>query len=207
VLVERSCRIGETRHSPADQLGELLLPASEHGEGPTVLVDARTQRVGGRLVRGGLPHEGTQPRLGKRFLPSRCLRIRPTSLPRWSALADSCQAVEPNAVAGWSTHARATASATVGGGSPVMEDHEGLVGGAAAGERDVDAARSGWSVEVEEGAVDGAALGGVTGLGVGQLNQNSPTKIDQAAPEPVPIDQIRRRRILDGLINEYHHAA
>jgi hypothetical protein len=38
------------------------------------------------------------------------------------------------------------------------------------------------------------------------INQNSPTKIDQAAPEPVPIDQIRRRRILDGLINEYHHA-
>ncbi len=59
VLVERSCRIAETRLGLADQLGELPLPLSERGEGPTVLVEAKAQRVGGRLVRGGLPHEGT----------------------------------------------------------------------------------------------------------------------------------------------------
>ena len=39
------------------------------------------------------------------------------------------------------------------------------------------------------------------------INQNSPTNIDENPAEPVPIDQIRRRRILGGLINEYHHAA
>ena len=39
------------------------------------------------------------------------------------------------------------------------------------------------------------------------INQNSPTGIDQEPAEPVSIDRIRRRRILDGLINEYHHAA
>jgi putative transposase len=38
------------------------------------------------------------------------------------------------------------------------------------------------------------------------INQRSPTSIDQAAPEPVPIDQIQQRRVLNGLINEYHHA-
>jgi len=36
------------------------------------------------------------------------------------------------------------------------------------------------------------------------INQRSPTSLDQAAPEPVPTDQIR---LLGGLINEYHHAA
>jgi putative transposase len=39
------------------------------------------------------------------------------------------------------------------------------------------------------------------------INQRSLTSIDQAPPNPVPIDQIRRRRVLGGLINEYHHAA
>jgi hypothetical protein len=35
----------------------------------------------------------------------------------------------------------------------------------------------------------------------------TPTGLDQTAPEPVPIDRIRRRRVLNGLINEYHPAA
>ncbi len=39
------------------------------------------------------------------------------------------------------------------------------------------------------------------------INQRSPTGLDQTAPEPVPIDRIRRRRVLNGLINEYHPAA
>jgi len=39
------------------------------------------------------------------------------------------------------------------------------------------------------------------------INQNSPTSIDQEPAQPVPIDRIRRRRILDGLINGYHPAA
>jgi len=39
------------------------------------------------------------------------------------------------------------------------------------------------------------------------INQRLPASIDQAAPEPAPIDQIRQRRVLGGLINEYHHAA
>jgi putative transposase len=39
------------------------------------------------------------------------------------------------------------------------------------------------------------------------INQNSPTTIDQEPAAPVPIDRIRRQRILGGLINEYHHAA
>ena len=39
------------------------------------------------------------------------------------------------------------------------------------------------------------------------INQNSPTNIDHESADPVPIDPIRRQRILDGLVNEYHHAA
>jgi putative transposase len=39
------------------------------------------------------------------------------------------------------------------------------------------------------------------------INQRSPASIDQAPPEPVPIDQIRQRRVLGGLINECHPAA
>jgi len=39
------------------------------------------------------------------------------------------------------------------------------------------------------------------------INQCSPDSIDQEPADPVPIDRIRRQRILDGLINEYHHAA
>jgi len=39
------------------------------------------------------------------------------------------------------------------------------------------------------------------------LNQRSPAMVDLDAPEPVPIDKTRRRPILGGLINEYHHAA
>ena len=38
------------------------------------------------------------------------------------------------------------------------------------------------------------------------INQNSPSSIDQEPPEPVPIDRIRRRRNLGGLINQYHPA-
>ena len=39
------------------------------------------------------------------------------------------------------------------------------------------------------------------------INQDSPTNIDEDPTEPVPIELIRRRRILGGLINEYHPAA
>jgi putative transposase len=39
------------------------------------------------------------------------------------------------------------------------------------------------------------------------INQRSPSSVDQAAPDPVSIDEIRRRRILGGLVNEYHPAA
>ena len=39
------------------------------------------------------------------------------------------------------------------------------------------------------------------------INQCSPDSIDQEPAEPVPLDRIRQRRILGGLINEYHHAA
>jgi putative transposase len=39
------------------------------------------------------------------------------------------------------------------------------------------------------------------------INQNSPTSVDQEPAEPVPIDQIRQRRVLNGLINECHPAA
>jgi len=39
------------------------------------------------------------------------------------------------------------------------------------------------------------------------INQRSPNTVDQADTEPVPIEAIRRRRILAGLTNEYHRAA
>ena len=39
------------------------------------------------------------------------------------------------------------------------------------------------------------------------INQDSPSSVDQEPAEPIPIELIRRRRILGGLINEYHHAA
>jgi transposase InsO family protein len=39
------------------------------------------------------------------------------------------------------------------------------------------------------------------------INQCPPSSLDRAAPDPVPIDEIRRRRILGGLVNEYHPAA
>src|SRR5690606_29645621 len=47
---------------------------------------------------------------------------------------------------------------------------EDLVRLAAPGHRDVDAGGAGRSVEEQERAVDGAALAGVAGLGVGQLD-------------------------------------
>lgn len=39
------------------------------------------------------------------------------------------------------------------------------------------------------------------------VQQRAPDTIDRPLPEPVPIDEIRRTRILDGLISQYHHAA
>jgi putative transposase len=39
------------------------------------------------------------------------------------------------------------------------------------------------------------------------LDQRSPTTIDEPADQPVPIDAIRRHRILDGPINQYDRAA
>ena len=39
------------------------------------------------------------------------------------------------------------------------------------------------------------------------INQCSPDSIDQEPADPVPIDEIRRRRILGGLVNEYHPGA
>jgi putative transposase len=39
------------------------------------------------------------------------------------------------------------------------------------------------------------------------LNQRPPNTADTELAEPVPIDKIRRRPILGGLINQYHHAA
>jgi len=39
------------------------------------------------------------------------------------------------------------------------------------------------------------------------VDQRSPDSTDDPAGEVVPIEAIRRRRILDGLINEYHRAA
>jgi len=52
----------------------------------------------------------------------------------------------------------------------VVEDHEGLVAGAAASERDVDAAGAGGPVKEQEAAVDGASLGSVARLRVSQLD-------------------------------------
>ena len=39
------------------------------------------------------------------------------------------------------------------------------------------------------------------------IDQRSPGSIDRPAPEPVPVDRIRRLQVAGGLINEYHHAA
>ncbi len=39
------------------------------------------------------------------------------------------------------------------------------------------------------------------------VQRRSPDTVDEPLPEPVPIDEIRRTRVLDGLINQYHHAA
>jgi putative transposase len=39
------------------------------------------------------------------------------------------------------------------------------------------------------------------------INQRSPDSIDRATPDPVPIDEIQRRRVLNRRINEYHAAA
>ena len=73
--------------------------------------------------------------------------------------------------AGWSIQsvARQRANTSTAVSSP-CEGDEGLVGVAAAGHGDVEAADVGGPVEEEEGAVDGAALGGVAGRGVGQLD-------------------------------------
>ena len=58
----------------------------------------------------------------------------------------------------------------VGGGVFAVDGDVCVVGVAAAGEGDVDAAGVGGSVEVEDGVVDGAALVGVAGLGVAELD-------------------------------------
>ncbi len=44
-------------------------------------------------------------------------------------------------------------------------------------------------------------------MSIDSTKQRSPGSINRAVPEPVPIDQIRRRRVLGRLINEYHPAA
>ena len=53
--------------------------------------------------------------------------------------------------------------------SSLSVTHNGVVAVAAAGEGDVDGWPLDWAVDEEEGVVDGAALGGVDGLGVGEL--------------------------------------
>lgn len=58
MLFECSCRMGETRLGLVDQIGWRLLPTSERGEGPAVLLLAKAQPICRRLVRGGLLHEG-----------------------------------------------------------------------------------------------------------------------------------------------------
>lgn len=71
VLAERSRRGGETRLGLADHLWELPRPTGERCEGPIMLGEAKTQRVGGRLVRGGLLHGRLRPRGGWRSRPWR----------------------------------------------------------------------------------------------------------------------------------------
>ena len=61
-------------------------------------------------------------------------------------------------------------SEDVEGGLFAGRDDVGVVMVASSGHGDVDAADVGGAVEKEDGSVDGAALGGVAGLGVGQLN-------------------------------------
>jgi hypothetical protein len=67
----------------------------------------------------------------------------------------------------------------VAGGAGAVGDDEDFVRVAAAGHGDVDAADVAGAVEDEEGSVDGAALGGAAGLGVGQ---------------PDVLSQVRRRQ-------------
>jgi len=55
-------------------------------------------------------------------------------------------------------------------GMVVFRDHVGMVGIAASGHRCVDATAVRWAVHEEKGDIDGAALAGVAGLGVTQLN-------------------------------------
>ncbi len=58
----------------------------------------------------------------------------------------------------------------VEGGVFARGDDVGVVVVSASGHGDADAADVGRAVEEEDGSVDGAALGGVAGLGVGQLD-------------------------------------
>ncbi len=58
----------------------------------------------------------------------------------------------------------------VGGGLFVGGDDVGVVVVSSSGHGDVDAADVGWGVDQEDGSVDGAALGGVAGLSVGELD-------------------------------------
>jgi hypothetical protein len=61
----------------------------------------------------------------------------------------------------------------VGGGVVVTVDDVGVVGVTAAGHRRVETAAVDGAVDEEEGEVDGAALGGVAGLGVTEFEMFS----------------------------------
>ena len=74
-------------------------------------------------------------------------------------------------MAGWSIQSRVTAWASTSTAVLVLFGGDvGVVGRAASGHRGVDAAAVGGSVDEEQGGVDGAALVGVAGLGVAQLD-------------------------------------
>jgi hypothetical protein len=54
-------------------------------------------------------------------------------------------------------------------GLVVLGDDVGVVGFSSSGHWGVDTSTVGWAVDEEEGGVDGAALGGVAGLGIAEF--------------------------------------